>query len=229
MMLDLDLTPPTTEEELLRRASAIAGLTLGDVAAALGRSVPADLGHAKGFVGQLLESALGANASSLPVPDFVPLGIEMKTLPIDERLRPRESTFVCSVEMTELAEVTWENSRVRHKLARVLWLPVDARKQVPVAERRIGTALIWSPDVDQEQTLRADFESHAALIRAGYADALTAHRGEALQVRPKAAHSKVRRALADVEGESYETLPRGFYLRRTFTEEIVQQAFHMGR
>lgn len=219
-------TPPSSEEALLLRAHAMAGLTLGQIAEAFGAVAPHDLKRAKGFVGQLVEQALGANASSLPLPDFVELGVELKTLPIDASLRPKESTFVCSIEMAELAEVTWEESRVRKKLARVLWLPVDARPEVPVADRRVGTALLWSPSEDQAATLRSDFESHAALIRAGYPDALTAHRGEVLQVRPKAASASVRRHVADEHGDGYDTLPRGFYLRRSFTSEILANAFH---
>ncbi len=128
--------------------------------------------------------------------------------------------------MAELAEVSWEDSRVRKKLQRVLWLPVEAHSDRLVADRRIGTALLWSPSPDQEQILRADFESHAALIRAGYPDALTAHRGEVLQVRPKAASASVRRTLADAQGDAYETLERGFYLRRSFTTAVLSAAFH---
>lgn len=222
-------TAPTSEDALLARAHALAGMTLGQIAAAFDAHVPPDLKRAKGFVGQLVEQALGANASSLPLPDFVALGVELKTLPIDATLRPKESTFVCSIEMAELAEVTWEESRVRKKLARVLWLPVDARPEVPLAERRVGTALLWSPSADQAATLRSDFESHAALIRAGYPDALTAHRGEVLQVRPKAASAKVRRHVADEHGDGYDTLPRGFYLRRTFTAALLESAFHAAR
>ena len=220
------LAPPRDEDELLARAHALAGRSLRGIAAEQGRPVPASLKAAKGFVGQLIEVALGADASTLPLPDFVELGVELKTLPIDANGRPKESTFVCTIEMQELTEVTWEESRVAKKLARVLWIPVEADPAMAVGDRRVGTALLWSPSAADLEILRGDFESHAALIRAGYADALTAHRGEVLQVRPKAANHTIRRTLSDLDGEDYETLPRGFYLRRTYTESLLRAAFH---
>ena len=49
--------------------------------------------------------------------------------------------------------------------------------------------------------------------------------GEVMQVRPKAANSRVRRRTLDAEGQMLVTLPRGFYLRTQFTSGIVRQAF----
>ena len=69
------LAPPRDEDELLARAHALAGRSLRGIAAEQGRPVPASLKAAKGFVGQLIEVALGADASTLPLPDFVELGV----------------------------------------------------------------------------------------------------------------------------------------------------------
>ena len=50
---------------------------------------------------------------------------------------------------------------------------------------------------------------------------LTAHRGRWLQVRPKAAHGRVRTVAFGAEGEAIATIPRGFYLRTRFTGAIL--------
>ena len=221
----MPLTPPASEAELRERAAAIAGRTLGEVAARFALAVPPDLLRAKGWVGQLVERALGADAASRDCPDFTELGIELKTLPVDRQGRPVESTFVCTIALRELRELPWAESRVRRKLDRVLWVPVEGERQIPVARRRIGTALLWSPDPEQEAALRFDWEELGGTIGRGGIESLTGHLGRHLQVRPKAAHSRIRRRAIDAEGMLTETMPRGFYLRPSFTAGILRRHY----
>jgi DNA mismatch repair protein MutH len=98
---------PTSEGEVLARARELAGLTLGQIATCFNRSVPQDLRRSKGWVGGLLESALGATSGSQAIPDFPDLGVEVKTLPLRADGRPKESTYVCTVPLTDF-EVCWE-------------------------------------------------------------------------------------------------------------------------
>jgi DNA mismatch repair protein MutH len=214
---------PASEAELLGRAQAIAGWTLGAVAARVGREVPSDLSRSKGWVGNLLETALGATASTRPTPDFESLGVELKTIPIDEHGDPRESTYVCTAALTNPGE--WIDSPVRRKLARVLWIPVEAAPSIPLADRRVGSPLLWSPSHEEEEALRADFEELAQLIEAGWIDSIGGDRGRWLQIRPKAANAKDRTWGADDEGAPMRTLPRGFYLRRAFTRSLLLRYF----
>lgn len=58
------LTPPQHEAELLQRAKSIAGLTFAELAEELKLVVPPDLKRDKGWVGMLIETALGATAGS---------------------------------------------------------------------------------------------------------------------------------------------------------------------
>ena len=71
---------PQTEQALLEKAQSIAGLTFGELADELNIPVPPDLKRDKGWVGMLLESALGATAGSKAEQDFSHLGIELKNL-----------------------------------------------------------------------------------------------------------------------------------------------------
>src|SRR5688500_18797590 len=87
---------PATESELMARARALSGMSLAELARQFGIAVPEAQLRAKGWVGQLLERALGATAGSRAKPDFEALGIELKTLPVDGRGQPKESTFVCT-------------------------------------------------------------------------------------------------------------------------------------
>ncbi len=220
---------PATEDELLARAGALAGLRLSELAPRFAADVPADLRRAKGFVGSLLERALGATAGSRALPDFPELAIELKTLPVDRAGVPVESTFVCTIPLTEIGEVEWADSRVRRKLAKVLWIPVEGERALAVGARRIGQALLYVLPPEDEAVLRADWEDLAGLIGRGHVEQLSGHLGRYLQIRPKAAHSRARRLGFDADGAPFAALPRGFYLRPAFTRAILARHFMLPR
>lgn len=218
-------SPPRDEHELLERARMIAGMSLGEFGDMMGVPVPMDLRRDKGWFGQLLESYLGADAANLSEPDFVALGIELKTLPLGRNGRPKESTYVCVVPLpgreTPFAGSCFEDSCVYRKLRRVLWMPVQGERELAVARRRIGGALLWSPDQEQLAHLRDDWEELMEAVSLGRLEAISARHGNLLQIRPKAAHSRVLAQSVDAEGETCLTQPRGFYLRAEFTEGIL--------
>lgn len=215
-------TSPESERELLACAERLAGRTLAEIAFGLKTRLPSDLKRAKGWIGELIERALGASASSLPEPDFPRFGIELKTIPVDRAGRPRESTYVTTVPLVDNVGLTWDESLVRKKLARVLWVPVEAASAIALADRRIGSPLLWSPTHDQEATLRADFDEIMELVCMGQLGRVSARYGTYLQIRPKAAHGRVRTQGIGESGRGVPTLPRGFYLRASFTEEILR-------
>ncbi|HJL42689.1 MAG TPA: MutH/Sau3AI family endonuclease [Myxococcales bacterium LLY-WYZ-16_1] len=217
--------PPRTEAELLSRAEELARWTVGELADALAVEHPNEPARAKGFVGNLLERALGATADNRPVPDFEALGVELKSVPVDTRGRPRESTFVTTVCWPELADgTTWARSSLRQKTARILWIPVEADERWPLPNRRIGRPLLWSPAPDDEARLASDWDLFGRAVRSGEPEAITAEWGEVLQMRPKAADSRARTRLA--HPTRAEALPpRGFYVRSRFTRALFARAY----
>jgi DNA mismatch repair protein MutH len=139
--------------------------------------------------------------------------------------RPLETTFVCTIPLSRMAHEEWEQSRVFEKLRRVLWIPVEGTRATDVAARRIGTALLWSPSVEEERDLRFDWEELAGMIGGGRVEDITGHLGRYLQVRPKARDSHARRRGVGHDGAGISTLPRGFYLRTSFTSRILSRYF----
>ncbi len=218
-------TSPKTQAELLAQAQRLAGYSLGELAAMAGIVTPKDLKRDKGWIGILLEIWLGASAGSKPEQDFAALGVELKTIPIDAEGRPLETTFVCVAPLTGNSGVTWENSHVRHKLKRVLWIPVEGERAIPLAERRVGSPLLWTPSVEEENQLRMDWEELMDLIVLGQVERITARHGEVLQLRPKAANSKALTEAIGAQGERIMTLPRGFYLKKNFTATLLARHF----
>ncbi len=215
------VSEPRSEQELLARAWEVAGLTLGELGARVAVEVPDESVRGKGVAGQILEKMLGASAGSRAEPDFVGLGIELKTIPLDANGQPKESTFVCSISLAAMADTDWERSTVLKKLSKVLFVPVEAASKTPLRDRRVGRAYLWAPDANEQQLMRTDWERLAEMIAAGEVEQITGHLGKVLQVRPKAPHGKSRRRAPDEEGAVQWTMPRGFYLRPAFTEAVL--------
>jgi len=218
------LNPPDTIEELLERARALEGLTVEELARRLGRRATRDPVRGKGQAGELLELCLGANAGNQDQPDFQNLGVELKTIPLDDAGHVRESTYVCYLDLEGVHTEEWERSRVWRKLRRVLWVPVEHNPGGAPADRHLGTARLWSPSAEQEAVLRADWTEIVGRIAVGDIEAISAHLGQALQLRPKAPSAAARVEAPGPDGEVILTVPRGFYLRARFTEAILWAA-----
>lgn len=213
---------PQTLEQLLAQAQSIAGLTFGELADELHIPVPIDLKRDKGWVGMLLERALGATAGSKAEQDFSHLGVELKTLPINAEGYPLETTFVSLAPLVQNSGVKWENSHVRHKLSCVLWMPIEGSRHIPLRERHIGAPILWKPTAEQERQLKQDWEELMDLIVLGKLDQITARIGEVMQLRPKGANSRAVTKGIGKNGEIIDTLPLGFYLRKEFTAQILK-------
>ncbi|AUD79835.1 DNA mismatch repair endonuclease MutH [Kangiella profundi] len=214
-----------TQQELLEKAQSLSGFTLGELAEKYQSELPSHLLREKGRIGQFFEYLLGATSGSLAQPDFVELGVELKTLPIDSSGRPLESTYVSVVPLKDLQGLHWHNSVVRHKLLKVLWIPILAERTIPIEQRQVAMPFIWQPTAHQEGLLRKDFEDTIETVALGQIEQIDARFGEVMQVRPKAANAKALTEAIGPEGETIQTLPRGFYLRPSFTRGILETNF----
>jgi DNA mismatch repair protein MutH len=203
----------------MARAWALRGSSVEALAARSGVKVHGARVSTKGKVGELVERVLGATGGSHATWDFPALRVELKTIPLDERGMPRESTFVCAVSLLDAERAEWETSWVRAKLARVVWIPIHVHGD---GTRRIGEAFLWSPTPEQDRVLGNDFDEIAGRIGAGHIEGVSARVGRWLQLRPKAAHGRVRTLAPGADGDVIATVPRGFYLRARFTGAIVR-------
>jgi len=220
------IAPPASESELLTQARNLAGVRLGELAESIKVAKPNTPTYAKGWIGELLEHALGADAGSRPEPDFTRIGVELKTIPVDRRGKPSESTYVCVAPASATPDQHWENSLLRRKLHRVLWVPVEAGGEI--VDRRIGWPFLWSPHPRELAILRADWEEIIELIAIGKRELLNARLGTYLQIRPKAAHGHSRTPAPDATGAPATTLPRGYYLRAKYTTTIIAAGARSG-
>jgi len=220
-------SPPLDLDALVRRAHAAAGRSVGELAKAHGYRVPTRLGQHKGFIGQLLEVVLGADAGSESRPDFTGLGIELKTLPIRDTGVPTQSTFVCKATIDGTDSFEFKDTALWHKLSCVLFFPVQGEAAIPLIARRFGTPFLWRPEGAEAARLEADWRALTGRIRAGELEQITGHDGEVLQLRPKAMNASERSLGIGAEGWLVPMPPRGWYLRPQFTRELIARAFDL--
>lgn len=216
----MQINIPKNLQELELRCQQIANKTIGNLAADLQLIVPAELNHAKGWIGQLLEMTLGASANNQAVPDFPGLGIELKTIPISASFKPLETTYVCTMQTNETA-LQWHDSWVYRKLSHVLWVPIISTANTPIQDRVVCTPILWRMDPQTEDILRTDWEELMEMLQLGHAKSLSASFGTYLHIRPKAANSRVLIDYVNYDGSNTKIVPKGFYLRTEFTKKIL--------
>lgn len=204
---------------------ALSGYPLGALARRWGVPVPADPRRSKGWIGQLIELGLGATAKSRAEPDFPHLGIELKTVPVRADGAPLESTYVTRVPGSGLNRMPFERSPVAAKLARVLWVPVLTLPDAAIAERVVGSPLLWTPDDNERALLQADWRDLAELVMLGRFGEIDARLGEVLQIRPKGPRGGSQRRGATATGHAGDVPALGFYLRPAFVAGVLRRGF----
>ena len=80
------------------------------------------------------------------------------------------------------------------------------------------------PEVTAEQIAQATLRVGGKPVRGARARKRihSSHYGRYLQIRPKAANARALGQAYDEEGNPGMTLPRGFYLRTSFTRQILE-------
>lgn len=222
--------PARSREGLLAHARALVGARLADLADDLGMPVPVGGVRSKGWSGQIIERELGGGEQTGRGPDFADLGVELKTVPVDARLVPLESTCICQIDPVAILDESWARSAVRHKLSTVLWValevPAAARANVAsarhVGDRRVAAVRLWSPSAAEDEALRQDFELFVErYFRPGRAEQITGHVGALMQVRPKGRNARDTRLAPGPAGELVRVGKCGFYLRPGFVGELL--------
>lgn len=207
-----------TLKDIEHNSEQLAGKSIRLLAAELNISLPANLKTNKGFIGQLVERALGLVPNSSAQADFDHLGLELKTIPINSSGKVQESTYVTTLQLNDCG-TKFKDSLVYQKIKHILWIPVYTNKVL--AKTTIGKPIFWKPNNNQLQALQTDYNEIMEMIYFGEIEQITADIGTYLHIRPKAANAKALSWIIDASGNCVQTLPRGFYLRTALTQKIV--------
>jgi DNA mismatch repair protein MutH len=116
---------------------------------------------------------------------------------------------------------------VRNKISKVLWVPVQGERTVPLGDRIVGNSFLWSANQQQAELLKLDWNEIMEKVALGQIESITARDGQVMQLRPKAANGKCLTNAFGEDGQLIKVRPRGFYLKKTFTQSIISQYFNL--
>jgi len=102
---------------------------------------------------------------------------------------------------------------------------VQGEREIPPIDRIIGFPILWQPSAQQNAQLQHDWEELMDMISLGQVERIDATVGSYLQLRPKAANGAAVTDAIGEDGHFIKTRPRGFYLRKNFTQHILETAF----
>lgn len=226
LLSPLHFPSPTSKEELTYRLKLIMGRSLGELAALAQVEVPHNIMGAKGFAGQIIEVFLGAHARNLSVPDFMELGIELKTISLSYDLSLKESTYICMADLKAQRFIPFYESSLYHKLKSLLFVLVLAPPELPLVQRPILGYFFYQPTKSELALIESDYNEFNELICSGQSAAITGSMGSVIQMRPKALNSKVTTLVRDERGNLIATTPKGYYLRADFMRSLVARFLH---
>ncbi len=217
---------PHDFNELISKLNSIVGKSIETLANEYHMPLPISPLHGKGFIGELMEMCLGATAKNQSIPDFPELGLELKTLPVDSSLKPLESTFITYAPIDNIRFLTFEKSSLYAKMSRMLFVIVLSTRSLGYDERKVLGYFFYTPSKEDFAQIKNDYEEIYEQITTGNIEHITAKFGSIVQLRPKCANGKNLTRCIGPDGENILTRPRGFYLRRAFTEQLVERCLH---
>ena len=100
---------------------------------------------------------------------------------------------------------------------------VNATRDLTFEDRKVLGFFFYTPTQDELQTLKSDFDELYEMVKTGYVDSINARIGQIIQMRPKGADGKALTECIGPEGEIIRTRPRGFYMRRAYTQIIINK------
>ena len=75
--------------------------------------------------------------------------------------------------------------------------------------------------------MQQDWDELMEKIALGKIEQISARDGQVLQLRPKAANGQVVTDAYGEDGQLIKVRPRGFYLKKSFTQAIINQQFNL--
>ncbi|WP_115956086.1 DNA mismatch repair endonuclease MutH [Candidatus Purcelliella pentastirinorum] len=214
------------EDELIDKLKSLAGFTIKEILFNKNISLVTSLKFDKGLVGKLIECFLGLINNNYAKQDFFDIGLELKTIPVNNLGFPVEDTFVCSAKLIGNFDYSWKSSYVKNKISRVLWIPVENCRRMSILDKRIGLPIIWSPNCVEKKLLKIDWEEIMNFIILGEIEKLDSIYGNILYIKSKAKNSNCLTNAIGNDGKIIMVNPKSFYLRKSFTKQILFRNFN---
>lgn len=212
-----------TEEEILKRASLLEGVSLSQLA--LRPFKEEEPKRRKGEIGLLIEAFFGIPPNPLAAADFPSAGIELKVVPLVRTangLRSKERTVISMIDYGSLHLETWTSAHVRKKL-RILFIFYEYILGVPTRDFIVKRAVLWKPEGLVLDLVKQDWYAVKRKVSQGRAHELSESDGRLMGPCTKGADS-TRRVRQPIAALARFAKPRAFALKPALTLSIFREA-----
>lgn len=211
-----------TTTEILRRAKEIIGLTISELSPI---ELPKSQALNKGEIGNLIQQyGFGIKPNSLAEPDFRGESIELKIIPLTKGangyLRVKERTKVGMINYETLVHEQWESSHAKHKLSKILFIPVEHNYYDARNSKILDAFLYQVEDVEEYSTIKDDWERTKRLVAEGKAHSLSESQNKILA--PSRSGSSNAKDWTSQPCSSEKALKRAFSLKQSYTNLVIQ-------
>lgn len=211
-----------TTTEILRRAKEIIGLTINELSPI---ELPKSQALNKGEIGNLIQQyGFGIKPNSLAEPDFRGESIELKIIPLTKGangyLRVKERTKVGLINYETLVKEKWESSHAKHKLSKILFIPVEHNYYDARNSKILDAFLYQVEDVEEYSTIKDDWERTKKLVAEGKAHSLSESQNKILS--PSRSGSGGAKDWVSQPYSSEKALKRAFSLKQSYTNLVIQ-------
>jgi len=156
--------------EVRQALDPVVGVPFKELAPTLGIVFPKEAKRRKAAGGDVVEALLEIAKNSIPKPDLVSLGTEVKTISLNTLSRPRERTKIAAFNLAATkAERSFYKSAPFKKLRSLLFVPIMKINNSTPDYWYLRPPLLWLPTLDQLAVLEADYDLiHDAAQRADW-------------------------------------------------------------
>ena len=171
----------TDEESILDYAGKLSGKTLREALGEIHLDTKFDDGilgdlHYKGYFGQILERGYFLiENNNLPEPDFIDVGIELKSAPLKnipgKGLISKERMVLGIIDYNEVPRQRF--AIFSKKNSRILIVFFEWIKDQPILEYRIRKVVDWTPTPEELRVIKEDWETIEKFIMKGEAHLLS--------------------------------------------------------
>lgn len=206
------------DELILSGLKGLEGRRLDVVAREMGFSP----GDGKSGSAMLVRKLLGVSDVKKPIRELEARGLTTRILSVTPGGRPYEATSFPAFDHFELLEEEWEDSDLRSRLERILFIPlIRPTRKSPQREAKFGRSFIWIPDDKTLGSIRTEWEMYRDLIKTGGADDLPgASSTHFIHVRPHGRDSDDRVWAPNGSGGRKKVQRQSFWLNQDLTERL---------
>ncbi len=111
----------------------------------------------KGIIGKIIENIFQIKNKNDSDADWNDIGLELKTIPLNKKLNPKELTKICIIKKNNI-KVNWEKSQVYKKIKNILWIPYEGSVKIAISKKRILIPFIYTLTNKEEKIIKNEWE-----------------------------------------------------------------------